>query len=400
MFHGRKIIIIDVHLLQSTIINLSLKKNTPLLSPPSRVIFGGQTCTDCGTFFFPQGTSFLNDIYILNYTSNTDNMTWYLESPRTSARPTARSFHAAASLKNDEVMVICSGQTNSKQLLDDVWIYTFATHTWTMALEVNGAPVFDPAFVKLSQYSFVVIGGSLDVDQQNYSDNVYKFTIDPDTNAIQAYLIDMFDTNGNPSAPQFQYAGSAAYYLESNKDHQLIVNGGQQFIQFASSTSTVFLGCNSGYYANNFSTDPCSPCPQGNYSSQPGQRTCSDGCAAGITTAGTGSSSLSDCSVCEGGFCDHGTCSVSVVDASRSCLCDFGYAGESCSEPVFLIAMLVSFGAIFLTMVGVVVFKKLVARYRAHIQSRQVELELKEHLLSEISQELIDMELGWQVREK
>ena len=101
------------------------------------------------------------------------------------------------------------------------------------------------------------------------------------------------------------------------------------------------LACPRGHSSPNISRDLCAPCPRGSFAHGEGETTCIS-CPAGLMTDSIGSSSLSNCSLCNENFCIYGVCLVLHENGLPRpfCQCRLGFSGTHCTSPKIILITL------------------------------------------------------------
>jgi hypothetical protein len=114
------------------------------------------------------------------------------------------------------------------------------------------------------------------------------------------------------------------------------------FDPYHASFLTLKAGCPKGFASPDITSTRCRVCDVGKFATA-GQTTC-DNCPKGLTTHGSRSDSILNCSVCSKDFCENGRCLVVQSNGipGATCVCKFGYSGRRCDSPIYiLIALLI-----------------------------------------------------------
>ena len=328
---------------------------------------------------------------------------WGVLLPSTTLQPLGRAFHAAAMLGGN-YMIITGGQglipgQTSGVIFSDVWMFSMVDMQWTeLSPVVPGVQVSAPGVALLSPTSFVVFGGSTSATFQSFSGKIFQYVLDTNNNEnpLRRYRIALtyVDSNGVSSEPSFAFAGTGGRVFEKQT---LITFGGQQYIDYSLYTTTITLGCNMGDFSPDFTTQFCDACRPGTFTETAGSTECQGVCPSGATTPGRGSISIANCSRCVDGFCKHGSCSVQQ-GAQPSCQCHFGFQGNQCDQPVFVIAFMTTLTACILLLLGILIFRKFALNYRSQLSLEKHEIELRERLLQNLDEQMDDLERGMRIK--
>ena len=134
------------------------------------------------------------------------------------------------------------------------------------------------------------------------------------------------------------------------------------------------LECKPGQFSSNWSTEVCSSCQIGHFAPKANTTSCTK-CPIGLTTTEIGAISIANCS-CNPKYCKHGDCLVISTQESKEavCKCDFGYTGERCEFPTFLIIIFTSTAALIIITIMVRFVQKM-KKYKEQKRADSLQLE-------------------------
>ena len=102
------------------------------------------------------------------------------------------------------------------------------------------------------------------------------------------------------------------------------------------------LVCPPGYSSPNILQHECIICAKGFFSTGVGETSCIP-CPQGLTTPSSRLTSLSNCSLCQDGgkYCRNGQCRVFLENGLPRpfCQCSFGFSGNQCQDPKYILIM-------------------------------------------------------------
>jgi hypothetical protein len=135
------------------------------------------------------------------------------------------------------------------------------------------------------------------------------------------------------------------------------------------------LVCPPGYSSPDIQQIQCISCLEGFYSTGNGETSCTP-CPPGLTTVSSQSTSKFNCSICKDNSCRNGICRVLLENGLPRpyCKCSFGFSGDNCQDPKYILVLLGVTAAVGLAGYGVV---RLVAYWK---HKRKQERSLVHHV--------------------
>ena len=119
------------------------------------------------------------------------------------------------------------------------------------------------------------------------------------------------------------------------------------------------LVCPPGYSSPNILQHECIVCAKGFFSTGVGETSCIP-CPQGLTTSSSRPTSSSNCSLCQerGNYCRNGQCRVFLENGLPRpfCQCSFGFSGNQCQDPKYILIMVAVTVFIVLIVYGLVRF--------------------------------------------
>lgn len=132
--------------------------------------------------------------------------------------------------------------------------------------------------------------------------------------------------------------------------------------------SEIELGCQAGYYSPKWPEYSCKQCAKGTFAPE-GAYSCFH-CPRGLIAQVPNVSSKRDCT-CDPNYCGHGRCFVAHNSEQLfvECQCDFGFTGERCQLPTYIIIGAVSLTTLAIG-VALLIFVRKMIKYKREKSAR------------------------------
>ena len=222
------------------------------------------------------------------------------------------------------------------------------------------------------------IGSRIIIVRESQSGN--RSTCDSPT--LQSFMKNATDPRLQPYSipfvPEFMFSwGSRILAVKQELGNDVVEHGSEMTLnlkyQDSVYISEIKPGCQAGFYSPDWSKRLCERCSKGSYAPEGALNCCP--CPRGLIALVPNASSIKDCT-CDPNYCSHGRCFVahSSEQLSAECQCDFGFTGERCHLPTYIIITAVSLTTVVIG-VALVVFLRQMIKYKKEKSVKEDALE-------------------------
>ena len=297
----------------------------------SVLLFGGNSQTGGSR---KKSNTPLNDLWILEFSGLKPQ--WTLlepESTNTTNRPAARSRHVAVVI--DSCLLIGGGIRGWSSQLTDLWSYNMSEQSWKLIKPKSSDP--GPTGLNRTMSSIgvghqllVTVGCTNRLNRETdncgsgnelqetwmFCPHIGRWTLLSTTDLLSQLFL-------------FSRREESSQFLDGRL---LMVEN-----QVSSVLYSFTLACPPGLMSKDVVSTPCHPCRIGTYSSNTRDECIK--CPYGLTSESDGSPDITNCSRCVEGFCNHGRCIITQRNhlPAPSCQCHFGFTGDRCHAPTYIL---------------------------------------------------------------